>query len=125
MTKLICSFVNKNNIIGFIKNTDLTYGIQDGKVDVYLLEDTRDYLCVYEITQVQSQLPRRSIIIHKKSQTETLYTINAINMIIKDMNNGVLDKSIQIPWENYQNCLLITNGNSIVKKSIEYKETLN
>jgi len=125
MTKLICSFVNKNNIIGFIKNTDLTYGIQDGKVDVYLLEDTRDYLCVYEITQVQSQLPRRSMIIHKKSQTETLYTINAINMIIKDMNNGVLDKSIQIPWENYQNCLLITNGNSIVKKSIEYKETLN
>lgn len=125
MAKLICSFVNKNNIIGFIKNTDLTYGIQDGKVDVYLLEDTRDYLCVYEITQVQSQLPSRSMIIHKKSQTETLYTINAINMIIKDMNNGVLDKSIQIPWENYQNCLLITNGKSIVKKSIEYKETLN
>lgn len=124
MAKLICSFVNKNNILSFIKQTDEEYTITNNRVDTYILEDKRDYLCVYEIEQIKSRLPRRSMIIHKKATTDTLYTINAINVIIRDINNGVLDKSIEIPWENYRNSLLITNGKHLIRKSIEYKETL-
>ncbi len=50
-----------------------------------------------------------TISLHRKKQSNTLYTINALNEAIRSLNNGVLDKSFAIPWENYQNNLLLTN----------------
>ena len=35
--------------------------------------------------------------------------INALNEIIRSLNNGVLDKSFPVPWEHYRNTLLLTN----------------
>ena len=50
-----------------------------------------------------------TISLHRKKQSNTLYTINALNEAIRSLNNGVLDKSFAITWENYQNNLLLTN----------------
>ena len=54
-----------------------------------------------------------TISIHRKKHTNTLYTINAINELIKSANNGVLDKSFRINWENYRNQLLIGSLNGL------------
>ena len=43
----------------------------------------------------------------KKKQSNTLYTINALNMLIRELNNGILDKSFSIDWINYKNCILL------------------
>ena len=51
-----------------------------------------------------------TILIHRKKDTNTLYTVNALNEIIKTVNNGVLDKTYIITWENYKNSLLLTNN---------------
>ena len=48
-----------------------------------------------------------TILVHRKKQTNTLYTINALNELIKSLNNGVLDKSFSIDWNNYRNCILL------------------
>lgn len=124
MTKLLCSFVEKNNILNFLKDVDNTYSILNGEIEVYTLDINFEYLCVYEIENIRRDLPRRSMIVHKKTHTNTFYTINAINAIIREMNNGVLDKSVQIPWENYADSLIITDGRNLVQKSIYYKETI-
>ena len=47
--------------------------------------------------------------------TNTLYTINALNDLIRELNDGKLDKNFQINWSNYQNCLLLTNENGLNK----------
>ena len=47
--------------------------------------------------------------------TNTLYTINALNDLIRELNDGKLDKSYQINWADYQNCLLLTNENGLNK----------
>jgi hypothetical protein len=52
-------------------------------------------------------LAKNTISINKKKHTNTLYTINALNSLIKVLNNGILDKSYQIDWENYRDVLLI------------------
>jgi hypothetical protein len=41
-----------------------------------------------------------------------LYTINALNSLIKSINNGVLDKNLQIDWDNYKDKLLIIKKTS-------------
>ena len=56
---------------------------------------------------------RDTISLHRKKQTNTLYTINALNEIIRKENNGVLDKTFPVPWENYHNALLLTNEDGI------------
>ena len=50
-----------------------------------------------------------------KKHTNTLYTINALNDLIRELNNGVLDKSFSVEWENYKNCLLLTNDGGLNK----------
>jgi hypothetical protein len=56
-----------------------------------------------------------TISLHRKKQSNSLYTINALNEIIRSLNNGVLDKSFPVPWENYRNTLLLTNETGLNK----------
>jgi hypothetical protein len=50
--------------------------------------------------------------VHRKKETNTLYTVNALNEIIQRINNGVLDKTYQLEWHNYRNSLLLTDENA-------------
>jgi len=54
-----------------------------------------------------------TISLHRKKQTNTLYTINALNECIKTCNNGVLDTSFQLEWDNYRNSILLTNDTGL------------
>ena len=54
-----------------------------------------------------------TISLHRKKQSNSLYTINALNELVKKLNNGVLDNSFPIPWENYRNRLLLTNDEGL------------
>ena len=54
---------------------------------------------------------QNTISIHRKKETNTLYTVNALNAIIRRVNNGVLDKTFQVDWNNYQNSFILTDGN--------------
>ena len=38
-----------------------------------------------------------------------------LNEVIKDINNGVLDTKFPIPWENFQNTILVTNNSGLNK----------
>ena len=38
-----------------------------------------------------------------------MYTINALNELVKEENNGVLDKSFSIDWEKFKNSIIVTN----------------
>ena len=60
----------------------------------------------------RKKLPN-TISIHRKKQTNTLYTLNAMNKLITEENNGVFDKTYQLNWEYYNNSLIITNEISV------------
>jgi hypothetical protein len=51
-----------------------------------------------------------TILLHRKKESNTLYTINALNTLIKTLNNGVLDKAYIVDWNQYKNCILLTDG---------------
>lgn len=52
---------------------------------------------------------QNTISIHRKKETNTLYTVNALNEVIRAVNNGVLDKSYQLDWQQYQNSFILTD----------------
>ncbi len=49
-----------------------------------------------------------------------MYTINALNKLIFNLNNGIVDKSFQINWDIYRNSMILTNGDSykVLKTSL-------
>ena len=51
-----------------------------------------------------------TILVHRKKDSNTLYTINALNTLIKELNGGVLDTTYRINWPDYRNCILLTKG---------------
>lgn len=50
--------------------------------------------------------------VHRKKETNTMYTINALNRLIKKLNNGVVDKSYSVDWEKHRNSIILTDGDS-------------
>ncbi len=57
---------------------------------------------------VLGEAPESTISVHRKKQTNTIYTINAINKLIEEKNGGVLDKTYKIDWTELQNTVLVT-----------------
>ena len=56
-----------------------------------------------------------TISLHRKKHTNTLYTINALNDLIRELNDGKLDKRFPIEWKNYRNSLLLTGEEGLNK----------
>jgi hypothetical protein len=53
---------------------------------------------------------QNTILVHRKKESNSLYTINALNTLIKSLNNGYADPNYRVNWNNYRNTILLTNG---------------
>jgi hypothetical protein len=111
-TQLLCTFSEKSECSSLLEQILDCYKLSDGKFFVF--EDCKNPLVLmvtYNVLIVDGGLSKfpATISIHRKKQTNTLYTLNAMNKIIMEENGGVLDKSFQLDWEIYRNCLIITS----------------
>ena len=71
-------------------------------------------MCTYNIDQGNvSKLPENTILVHRKKETNTLYTINALNELIKKLNGGVVDTKFPITWEHYKNSIFLTQHDEL------------
>jgi hypothetical protein len=76
---------------------------------VFANADAMDNLyCTYN-ADATTQRGQNTISIHRKKETNTLYTVNALNEVIRAVNNGVLDRSYQLDWAMYQNSFILTD----------------
>ena len=82
-------------------------------------------MCTYNISidENYSELDN-TILLHRKKQTNTLYTINALNSLIQVLNNGVLDTTYQLDWENYRNTMLLTNDEGLKRIETEVEDII-
>ena len=118
-TQLLCTFTTKDGLDDIIKSISDAYIIVFNKIYVLQNEDNiNELICTYNVDTSESVDYNKvsgTISLHRKKQTNTLYTINALNECIKNLNNGVLDQKFMIPWENFKNMLLITNSDGLNK----------
>jgi hypothetical protein len=109
-TKLFCTFTKKNDIYKTLQKIDKKYKLFAN--NIYALENLdndNEMILTYNVYNYDEMIPN-TIFVHRKKETNTLYSLNAMNEIIKKINNGKLDENIEVPWKNYKNSLIILRG---------------
>lgn len=112
LSKLHCTFTKKEEVDEIIRNINKKYSILYNKVFVLESPQSEELICTYniEIGNVSGLMPN-TILMHRKRETNTLYTLNALNILIAELNNNQPNLEYVIPWDLYKNCiLLITDG---------------
>ena len=120
-SQLLATFTTKDNLDETIEKITSAYTIIFNKVYVLQNENNvNELICTYNVDTkdgVDYNKVTGTISLHRKKHSNTLYTINALNEVVADLNNGVVDSKFIVPWENYRNTLLITNTEGLNKIS--------
>jgi hypothetical protein len=107
--KLFCTFVPLNEVDSFIEEITSEYTILYNKIFVLHIKSNDEYVCTYNVDQPNiNNIPENTILVHRKKESNTLYTINALNELIKSLNEGIVDTNFRINWQHYKNTILLT-----------------
>jgi hypothetical protein len=112
-TQLLCTFTTKDELGYTLQRIRETYHIVYNYIYVLQSKSNLDELFItYNIdTAYQPVSPlENTILMHRKKQTNTLYTINALNELIKEENGGLLDTKFVIDWDRFKNSIILTNS---------------
>ena len=116
-TQLLCTFTTKKNLEQTTHDISKNFNVVFEKIYVLQNENkTNELICTYNVDQdeeINYNDVKNTISLHRKKITNTLYTINALNELIMEINNGILDTSYQVPWDVYKNTILITNKDGL------------
>jgi uncharacterized protein (DUF1015 family) len=118
--QLLCTFTTKTKLKHIVGQITETYTILFGKIFVLkedITPEDNKLLCTYniDISENDSSVLPNTISLHRKKETNTLYTINGLNELIRLLNDGELDKNFPITWQNYRNTLILSDENGLRK----------
>ena len=112
--KLFCTFTSLKDLDALVNGITSSYSIMYNKMFVLYVKSTDEYVVTYNVEQGNvSDIPENTILVHRKKDSNTLYTINALNELIKKLNGGVVDPQYRVNWQHYKNCILLTNHNEL------------
>ena len=117
MNKLFCTFAKKELLDERLQEINKEYKILYNKIFVLASPESDEYMCTYniEIEGPNTKILPNTILLHRKKESNTLYTITALNTLIKSLNNGVLDNKFVVNWADYRNSILLTQGEDLRK----------
>jgi hypothetical protein len=108
--QLLCTFTYIDQLPICIGSIHKIYNNDVANLNCYSYIDTpRCIVCIYNVFTNEKRL-KDTISINRKKDTNTFYSINALNSLIKVLNNGILDKTFKVEWANYMNSLLLSDG---------------
>lgn len=107
--KLFATFTTPEELEQLIENITNQYTIMYNKLFVLKIKDSDELVVTYNVDQGNvSSIPDNTILVHRKKDSNTLYTINALNELIKSLNDGIVDQRYRINWQHYRNTILLT-----------------
>jgi len=115
-TQLLCTFTVPNDYPTVVEQIKSFYLLSNNRIFAFSNEkNVNELYLTYNIVMRDRSIKKlpNTISIHRKKQTNTLYTLNAMNNLITEENNGVFDKTFQLNWDYYKNSLIITNEASV------------
>ena len=118
-TQLLCTFTNESEFEGVVSTVMSTFDLFSRKIFVLKLQPSNELVISYNIIPSRTSFLPSTIMVHRKKESNTMYTINALNRLIVD-ENGELDKSYQINWDKYRNSVILTDGDGykVMKTSL-------
>jgi len=123
--KLYCTFLQGETVEEVVGTILEEHDILFNKIFVLISPEGDKTMLTYNIDGpvYNLQIPN-TILVHRKKQTNTLYTINALNEVIRYMNHGELDTSYQVDWTKFRNCLLLTRPGGFKKVKTRLKKII-
>ena len=126
--RLYCTFTTPDNFEEITNTIQSSYVILFNKIFVLESLDGEKIMLTYNVdmsNSVRESMVDNTILVHRKKQTNTLYTINALNEVIKSLNGGVLDKSFAVNWNDYRNCILLIQTEGFNRIDTKVKTIIN
>ena len=115
-TQLLCTFSTTDDYTDTVTEITKFYDVLFGKVYVLQNKDDLDSLMLtYNIDPSKvngNMFYTDTISVHRKKDSNTIYTINSLNALIKDLNGGVIDHQFSVDWDQYRNTILLTDESS-------------
>ena len=117
LNKLFCTFTSPADLDETVATINRRYAVLFNNIFILESPQSDELMCTYNIdTGNMANSPMsNTILLHRKKESNTLYTINALNTLIMSLNGGVLDKNFMINWADYKNSILLTNGPDLRK----------
>ena len=117
LNKLFCSFTSPADLEETVATINRKYAILFNKVFVLESPQSDELICTYNIDtgNMAASPMANTILLHRKKESNTLYTINALNALIRSLNEGVLDTRFIVNWADYKNCILLNTGPELRK----------
>jgi hypothetical protein len=125
-TQLLCTFTTVDELdttlAQIVENYDIAFDT------IYVLENIDSPVslcCTYNINLeavVGDNIPDATISLHRKKATNTLYTINALNMLVAELNGGKMDKQFALPWDDFRNTILVTAYGKLKRVNTKLKK---
>ena len=112
-TQLLCTFAHKTNLEIVTEYIKQNFEIPENRIFIFANYAKRNELYCTFNAEDNGYRGKNTISVHRKKETNTLYTVNALNAIIRKSNNGVLDKKFIINWQIYDNSLMLTDGDDV------------
>ena len=117
LNKLFCTFTSPADLEETVATINRKYSILFNKIFILESPQSDELICTYNIDtgNMAASPMANTILLHRKKESNTLYTINALNTLIKSLNGGVLDTRFIVNWQDYKNSILLTNGPDLRK----------
>ena len=125
--KLFCTFTTQENLPVVLEDVKRKYQILFNKIFVLHVPSTEEYVCTYNVDSfnVTNDILPGTILLHRKKESNTLYTINALNALIKSLNGGIMDNNYMVNWNDYRNCILLTRGDDFKRLDTKIHQIVN
>jgi hypothetical protein len=127
-TQLLCLFTTKEELdksLEFVLNQYILTN-----PNVFVLENKTnlgELYITFNVEKGSSAISSewKTILVHRKKQSNTIYTINALNEVVKSKTGGMLDNTYQLEWDEYKNCIITTSPTGYKKIPTKVFKAIN
>ena len=126
LIQLVCLFTTEDKLDHTTSMIVKTYEVVYQRIFVLSIKESEELVCSFNIEKEKQykQLPG-AMLVHRKKESNTLYTINSLNALIRKENNGVVDTKFSVDWSKYANSLLVTSSNDLKVLHTEVYQIIN
>ena len=110
--RLYCTFVKVDRLEETLK---LLEGKTEGKIFILDIGKEREQVLTYNLLgKFPEELLETTVLCHRHRLTRTLYTINALNTIVRQ-EIGTKDKGYKVDWNRYKDSLLVVQDQELIQ----------
>lgn len=113
-TQLLCTFSSATAYLTDIQQVQGIYKIDGGKI--YILqnkEDDGEIFLTYNVEKDGAKFFQRTISVHRKKDYNILYSINAMNELIKEENGGSFSPNHRLDWSKFRDSIIVVNEGKV------------